>query len=219
MFTKTSVSLLIVGLTFFVGCTTTRTSDTARTGIEQLLSSNAVDQTMNKTPLPPLRGRSVFLEEKYLDSVDKGYIVGTLRQKLLTGGAKLVDKKEDSEVTIEICSGGVGTDNVQSFLGVPGMALPGPVPIEIPEIRLFEKSSQFGTAKLGVVAYATETGETLHDMGPQLARADDSSWSVMGLGPFQSGSVRDEVNINTSTTDFTARVANGVNSGSSSKFR
>lgn len=217
MFTKTSVSLLIVGLTFFAGCTTTRTSDTARTGIEQLLISNAVDQTMNKTALPPLRGRSVFLEEKYLDSVDKGYIVGTLRQKLLSGGAKLVDKKEASEVTIEICSGGVGTDNVSSFLGVPGMALPGPVPIEIPEIRLFEKSSQFGTAKLGVVAYATETGETLHDTGAQLARADDSSWSVMGIGPFQSGSVRDEVNVNTGATDFTARVANGVNSAT--RFR
>lgn len=210
--TKTSVSLLIVGLTLFVGCTTTRTSDTSRTGIEQLLISNAVDQTLNKTTLPPLRGRSVFLEEKYLDSVDKGYIVGTLRQKLLAGGAKLVDKKEDSEVTVELCSGGVGTDNVQSFVGVPGMALPGPVPIEIPEIRLWEKSSQYGTAKLGVVAYATETGEPLHDSGTALARADDSSWSVMGLGPFQSGTVRDEVLLNTSGTDFTSRVANSANS-------
>ena len=70
--------------------------------------------------------------------------------------------------------------------------------------------AQYDAAKLGVVAYATETGETLHDMNAQLARADDSSWSVLGIGPFQSGTVRDEVNINTGATDFTARVANGV---------
>ena len=163
------------------GCTSSRTSDTARTGIEQLLISNAIDQTLAKTSLPAVQGRKVFLEDKYLDSVDKGYLVGSLRQKLLGSGARLVDKKEDSEITLEVVSGGIGTDNVESYLGVPGLSVPG-MPIELPEVRLYEKSSQFGTAKISMVAYATESGEMLYDVGRHLARADDSSWSMFGVG-------------------------------------
>ena len=199
------LSLFLVGLS--VGCTTTRTSDTSRTGMEQLLISNAVDQTLDKTALPEVNGRKVFLDPQFLDSVDKGYIVGSLRQRLLAAGASLVDAKEGSDITVEVVSGGVGTDNVQTYLGVPGLAVPG-LPVEIPEVRMYERSSQFGTAKLGVVAYATDTGAMVFDGGRALARADDSRWSVMGIGPFQEGSVRDEVNSATGQYSAIPRVAN-----------
>ncbi len=204
------VSFLLAATVFATGCTTTRTSDTSRTGMEQLLISNAIDQTLDKVSFEPTRGRKVFLEEKFLESVDKAYIVGSLRHKLLVSGAVLVDKKEDSEITLEIRSGGVGTDNVESFVGIPGMAVPGPAPIEIPEIRVYEQASQFGTAKLGMIAYTTESGQVLFDSARTLARADDNRWSIAGVGPFQSGSVRNEVNANTANTDMTLRVANAL---------
>lgn len=206
-----SAAACLIAATLFAGCTTTRTTDTARTGMEQLLISNAVDQTLNKVALPPVTGRKVFVEEKYLEAVDKGYIVGSLRQRLMANGAHVVDAKEGSDLTLEVFSGGVGTDNVESYVGIPGLTVPG-LPVEIPEVRVYEKKSQFGTAKLGMVAYATTTGDLLYDSGKSLARADDSRWSVMGIGPFQEGSVREEVNRNTSATDFTARVANSVDS-------
>ena len=82
------------------------------------------------------------------------------------------------------------------------------MPVEIPEVRIYEKKSQFGTAKLNVIAYDTPSGQMVYDGSGTLARADDSNWSVLGLGPFQQGSVRNEVNRNTGDTDFTARVAN-----------
>ena len=208
---KSSIYICCIAMiATLTGCTTTRTSDTARTGMEQLLISNAVDQTLNKTAIPPVEGRKVFIEEKYLDgAVDKGYVIARTRQKLLNHGAFLVDKKEDSEITIELCSGGVGTDNVASFIGLPGLTVPG-LPIELPEIRMYEKSSQFGTAKIGLVSYATGNGQLIYDSGTPLARADDSRWSVLGIGPFQNGTVREEVNINTADTDFTSRVATKV---------
>ena len=84
------------------------------------------------------------------------------------------------------------------------------MPVELPEVRLYEKKSQFGTAKLGVIAYDTPSGQMVYDGNNTLARADDSNWTVLGLGPFQEGSVRNEVNRNTADTDFTARVANSV---------
>lgn len=209
MLRNLSVAFAVCILSISFGCTSARKSDTARTGIEQLLISNAVDQTLDKTSLPDVAGRKVFLDPQYLDSVDKGYIVGSLRQRLLAAGASLVDAKDGSDITIEVVSGGVGTDNVESYLGVPGLAVPG-VPVEIPVVRLYEKSSQFGTAKLGLVAYASASGEMVHNGGSSIARADDSKWSVLGIGPFQQGTVRDEVNLATGSSDFTARVANSV---------
>ena len=207
--TRLTLALVLVACAAFVGCSTTRTTDTARTGMEQLLISNAVDQTIAKTALPDVAGQKVFLEEKYLDSVDKGYIIGSLRRKLLNAGAMLVDKKEDSQITVELCSGGVGTDNVERYVGMPGLTVPG-LPVELPEVRLYEKKSQFGTAKLNVVAYDTPSGQMVYDGSGTLARADDSNWTILGLGPFQDGSVRSEVNRNTADTDFTARVANTI---------
>lgn len=199
-------SLLVLSM----GCTTTRTSDTSRTGMEQLLLSNAVDQTLDNTPLPPVSGRKVFLDTQFLDSVDKGYIIGSLRQRLLNNGALLSDKKEDSEMTLEVCSGGVGTDNINSFIGIPGLALPGPLPIQLPEVRMFEKVSQFGTAKISLVAYSTANGQLIFDSGKSLARSDDNRWSMMGIGPFQSGSVRQDLQTANSRRNYNSQMANSA---------
>ena len=185
--------LLAIGILVLASCTTTRTSNTARTGVEQLLVSNAVDQALDKIPLPPVTGKKVYLEEKYLDCVDKGYLIGSIREKLLQSGAMLVGQQGDSEITMEIRSGGVGTDNVDSFVGSPSVALPGPIPLQLPEVRLYERFSQYGTAKIALVAYQTSSGQMLFDSGKQLARGNDSRWSVLGVGPFQSGSVRNEI--------------------------
>ena len=87
------------------GCTTTRMSDTSRTGMEQLLISNAVDQSLEKVDFASLQNRNVFVEEKYLDCVDKGYIAGSIRHRVLQRGARLTDKREDADVVLEVRSG------------------------------------------------------------------------------------------------------------------
>lgn len=200
--------LFLSSILLIAACTTTRMSHTSRTGIEQLLLSNAVDQALEKTPLPPVDGKKVYLEEKYLDCVDKGYLIGSIREKLLQAGGHLVGKPEDSEVTIEIRSGAIGTDNVDRFVGMPAIAMPGPLPISLPEVRLYERTSQFGTAKIALVAYQTATGQMIFDSGRQLARGDDSRWSIMGIGPFQTGTVRQEVAAGTNGSSI--RLAGGT---------
>ena len=82
--------------------------------------------------------------------------------------------------------------------------------MELPEVRLYEKNSQYGTAKLGLVAYNSNSGELVFDSGRPLARADDSRWAVMGIGPFHSGSVRNEIKQGTGEIDLTTRVAESV---------
>ena len=52
-----------------VGCSSRKRSDTARTGREQLLISNAVDQSLSKCDFSAFQGAKVFVEDKYLESI------------------------------------------------------------------------------------------------------------------------------------------------------
>lgn len=191
------LAILITLIVQGIGCTTTRTSETSRTGMEQLLLSNAVDQSLNKLNFAGLRGQSVYLDDQFLECVDKGYVLGSVRQRVLNVGGRLVAKPEESDVVLEVRSGGIGTDNVESYVGMPGIALPGPMPVELPEVKLWNRVSQMGTAKIGVVAYDTRGRYLLNHGGHAMARADDNNWFILGVGPFQNGTVREEIQVAT----------------------
>ena len=177
---------------FLTGCTSTMTSNTARTAKEQMLLSDAVERSLTKVDFTPLAGQQVFIEEKYLECVDKPFVVGTIRHQAMRSGARLVDTADTADVVMELRSGGVGTDTSEAFLGTPEIALPGM--LTVPEIRLAERKTQFGYAKLGMVLYDAKTREVLGDGGLSLAQSDDNNWFLLGVGPFQNGSLKENVN-------------------------
>jgi hypothetical protein len=184
---------LLLGLVVSTGgCTSTKQSNTSRTATEQLLISNAVDQSLNKIDFTPLAGTAVFVEEKYIDCVDKGYIIGSVRHKLLQAGATLATKPEEADAIMEVRSGGVGTDVTSSYLGVPGFTAPGM--IGIPDIKLATRDSQKAVAKIGIVVYSVTSKRELGEGGVSMARADDTNTYVLGFGPQQSGTLQYEVN-------------------------
>lgn len=176
---------------FSLGCASTKTSNTARTAKEQMLLSNAVDQSLEKVDFTPLYDQKVFLQEKYLECVDKPYVVGSVRHRVLRAGGYVVDKPEDADIVMEVRSGGVGTDTNESFLGTPEIALPGM--LTIPEIRLAERKSQFGYAKIGLVLFDADSKKILGDGGVAMAESNDSNSFVMGIGPFQNGTLKSDV--------------------------
>lgn len=191
---------LVVGLLASLGCTTIKRSDTARTGLEQLLVSSAVDHSLNRIDWSPIRGASVYVETKYLDCVDKNYVIVGVHQRLLAAGCTLVDKAEDSNVTIELGSGAVGTDRQESFLGIPEISMPSSQ-IAIPKFAIFTREKSHGTAKLAVLAYDTKSKLPVISSGT-LARSDHANWSLLGAGPVISGSVPNEVYAATRETDW-----------------
>ena len=173
----------------FTGCATTTTSNTARTGSEQLLISSAIDRAMSNVRFNDFAGYNVFIDPQYLDgTVDKGYLIGTLRSKVLQGGGKLVAAADAADLVLEARSGGVGTDNEENYIGVPSLGFPG-LPIEIPEIKFLSRNTQMGTAKIGLVCYDAKTGEALGAGGEATALAHNKDTYVLGVGPFRSGSV------------------------------
>ncbi|TWU35295.1 hypothetical protein Q31b_53910 [Novipirellula aureliae] len=174
-----------------VGCASTTTSNTSRTGTEQLLISAAIDRAFSNVQFEDLAGYSVFIDEKYLDSVDKGYLVSSLRQKVLGSGGKLVPALDQADVVLEPRSGGVGTDSQESFVGIPAIGIPG-LPIELPEIKVASRATQMGTAKIGLTCYDAKTGMSLGGGGEATALTHNNDTYVFGVGPFRSGSVLDQ---------------------------
>ena len=183
--------LITVSHLLCTGCASTSTSNTARTAKEQLLLSDAVEQSLSKVDFRPLQGQRVFVDEKYLECVDKPYIVGSVRHNVMRSGAFLMDKAEDADVIMELRSGGVGTDTSEAFVGTPEIALPGM--LSIPEIRLAERRNQLGYAKIGMLLYDAKSRQVLGDGGVAMARSDDNNWFLFGMGPVQSGSLKKNV--------------------------
>lgn len=178
-----------------VGCTTARQSNTARTAREQLLISNAVDQALSKVDFTAFQGSKVFVDDKYLECSDKGYVVGSIRHRLMVNGATIAAKPEEADVAMELRSGSVGTDNADSYVGIPQIVLPGM--LTLPEVKLITRNRQTALAKIGLVAYDTKSHELLGAGGVSSSEADDSNLFVFGVGPFQSGSAREELNSTT----------------------
>jgi len=185
--------MLLSTLLACCGCATTKSSDTARTGVEQLLISSATDQALDKISFEPVRGAKVFVETKYLDCVDKNYIIVAVHQRLMRAGAALVDKAEDAQVVCELGEGAVGTDRQDFFVGIPQIPLPPPSPISVPKLELFTRTRATGTAKLTVLAYDAKTRAPVIDSGIALARADYRQWNLLGTSPVISGRVPDEI--------------------------
>lgn len=188
-------SVLLTGL-IACGCTTAHTTNTARTSTEQLLISNAVDHALDKVDFRPFAGQAVYLEEKYVDCVDKNYVIASIRHRLLTSGASLVTSADSASIVVEPRSGGVGTVSSESFVGVPEIALPGMV--TLPEVRFMTRTRQEGTAKIGLVAYDPKSGHVLGPGGQSLARSDDNNWYVVGVGPYRSGTLKSDLKRGTS---------------------
>ncbi len=188
-----SGSIVLLLLCVANGCASMKQSDTARTGIEQLLISSAADRALAKVDLQPIAGAKIYIEEKYLECVDKNYILVALHQRLMHNGCTLVAKAEDAQVVVEVGSGGVGTDRSESFIGIPEIPLPPPSPISVPKLALFERVRAMGTVKLVLLAYDAKTHVAVVNSGYVLARADHRATNMFGLGGVNSGSVHDEL--------------------------
>ncbi len=178
-----------------VGCGTTRMTDTTRAASEMLLVSGAVDTAIAQIDCSPLSGRCIFLDVQYLDgTVDKGYVISSLRQHFLAHGVKLNEERKTADVIVEARSGAVGTDrNSVLLLGTPQISVPVVVtgqPSQIPEIALLKKTDMKGVAKLAVFAYDRKSGEAVWQSGLVDSRSTLKDLWVFGAGPFSSGTIK-----------------------------
>ena len=207
-------------LPFCAGCATTKTSNTARTATEQLLLSNAIDQSLNKVDFSAMHGRNVFIDQAYLDGVDKQYVLASLRHHLLYNGVHLAAAADKADMILEPRSGGIGTDTTESYYGIPGISLPGGM-FTMPEIKLVTRTNQNATAKIGLAAYDAGERGIVGGGGVSIAKATHNNWNFLGVGPFVTGTMNKELKSATSSDvyDPSADLPRSVAFGSASPRR
>jgi hypothetical protein len=210
-----------LAVTLLIGCGTTREYKAT----EQLVMSAAVDRSIAKIDFRPLSGRKVFLDTSYLNHV-KGesfvnaeYVTSALRQQIVAAGCLIQDTNTAADVIIEARIGALGADDHRVTFGIPANTavasavslIPGaPNLPSFPEIALARREAREAAAKVAAFAYDRETRAPLWQsgVGSSLATARDT-W-VMGVGPFQGGSIREQ----TKLAGSTIRIGEGNRRGS-----
>jgi hypothetical protein len=176
------------------GCGTVKQTGTPRTGTEQILLTNAWDEALQKIDFRPLAGVPIYLDTQYLDgTIDKGWIVSSLRQSMLAQGVLLRSKPEQALWVVEARVGAYGTDSYNWLVGIPQTTIPPTLPGvpagTVPEMPLVKKSDQFAHTKLALFAYDRAAGQLVWRSGTQLASANAKDVYLGGVGPIQSGTI------------------------------
>ena len=196
------VTALIALLSIVGGCGTTR----EYRATEQLVLSDAVDTSVAKLDFRPLTGRKVYLDASYLrqvktDSfVNTEYVTSALRQQIVAAGCLIQDAAAEADVIVEARIGTLGADDHRVTFGLPEnnvvsaavSLIPGaPAISAIPEIALARRESRVAAVKVSAFAYDRNTRAPVWQSGVDRATATAKDTWVLGVGPFQSGSIRD----------------------------
>jgi Family of unknown function (DUF6655) len=191
----------------FCGCATVRVTDPYYTATQLFLESEASRKAVDQITVNELRDRKVFVDTTYLTTAyqsvpslsfnqvpqDYLYLVADLRARLLLSGVRLVEKRADADVVLEVRTGGVGVDHQEFLLGLTNLTIPtegvANVPIQTPELAIIKSTKQFGFASIAVVAYWQDTGEIIASSGPFIGRTAREDYWILGIGPRTVGNI------------------------------
>lgn len=181
--------MMVIGLTLpmaliLSGCGSRRVTDSPRTGSEQLIISAAVDTAVQQLDFSFLEDRRVFIDDRYVERLDKPFVVASVRSRAWQAGVIVVSDREECDYVLELRSGAVGVDRTDLIIGIPETAIPSPGgAVALPEAALYKSVRQTGVCRLSFVAYRRDTNEMFYAGGPAYGFADERSWWVFGAGP------------------------------------
>lgn len=195
-----STGLLIVLLPLLSGCG----KMLSNSATEQLLTSDAVDQTISKIDFNTLGNKKVYFDTSYIKNikgvgfVNGDYIISSLRQQIVAANCLIQEKKEDADYVIEARVGTLATNGHEVNYGIPAsnmlssaatLVSSAPVIPTIPEISLAKKNNQIAAAKISVFAYNQKTRERVWQSGVLQSKSTARDTWILGAGPFQRGTI------------------------------
>ncbi len=181
------------------GCTSVRITDPERTATEQFLLSEAARSAVEQLSVNALRGRQTYIEDAYFAASERQFVLAELRAHLITNGVAVTNDRENSDVVVEVRSGGVGIDRYSFLLGIPPVLAPesvtgvggagGSDPLVTPEIALIKNIKQYGFASVAFIAYWADSGELVSSSGPFIGKSYRQDWWFFGVGPRTIGNI------------------------------
>ncbi|MBK28658.1 MAG: hypothetical protein CMO77_07465 [Verrucomicrobiales bacterium] len=190
LISRLSLALLI---SICTGCVNKiRMTEPTRSLGEQLLISTSIDRSLSlldPEAIGRLKGFKVFISSTYIKTLDQEYLVGSLRDILLSNGALVVDESENADMIVEVRSGANSLDTSNATLGISeDQSLPNPVtgaPVALPEIAFYKKENNLASTKLAIVAYKAKSREHVFSSGTLLGGAFDKHFQVLGIIRFR----------------------------------
>ena len=165
-----------------------RMTEPIRSVGEQLLFSTAIDRALSELDLEAigrLKGFKVYLSTVYLQTLDQEYLLGSLRDLLLSSGVLVVDDIAQAEMIVEVRSGANSLDSATVTAGIAeDQALPNPItgaPVALPELAFFKKQNNVSLTKVALVAYHADSREHIFSSGTLLGGAYDRHYQFLGL--------------------------------------
>lgn len=178
------LGLLLVG--FMSACSTThKTTQTARTPIEQLLLSEAVSRSLSQQPTESLQipqNAGVVLDTSGI-SGDQGYVKEVIIGWLGGQGYRIQNDVAQATHKINVIVESFGTEFEDTFFGLPPIQ-GGLIPISTPELALFKAQNQTGYVKLYLNIYELPTGRFVQTVKPYLGQTYYDDYTVMFLFKF-----------------------------------
>jgi hypothetical protein len=173
-------SLLLFTALLLPGCTTNKTTTTARAATEQLLLSTATDHALQKAGFEIFAGKKVFLDATYFDSYDSKYVLGTIRDAISRAGAMLESNLTNSEVIIEARSGALAINDSSSLFGIPALTVPVPLAgsLQTPELAFYKAEKQRSVAKIALLAFVRQSQAHVYSSGPLDGKSYDKRYKI-----------------------------------------
>lgn len=172
-----------------LGCATTREqSKTARTSIEQLLLSHAVERSLADIAVPLPRDATVSVETVGL-TFDQPFVRRLVEHQLGGKGLRVREKPEDAEYLVRVIVQGLGTEQDNSFFGMPPVSSV-LLPFALPELAIYDKKLQYGVARLSLAFFERATGRFIVSTRPYEGKAYYKQYVVLFFIGFQSTDLR-----------------------------
>lgn len=204
---RAALSVLGLCLCLSVGCGTTKQYEAT----QQLMASDAVDTAIARIDFTALNGQKVYFDTEYIKNykgigfTNAEYVISSLRQQMYAAGLKMQTTRDNADYIVEGRVGALGSDDHEVVYGLPpsnalssaasavsaASGVPAAIPA-IPELSVAKRKDQVAAAKIGVFAYDRETGERVWQSGLKVSRATSKDLWVLGVGPFQRGTIYDD---------------------------
>lgn len=181
-------ALFMIGMGLFTGCHTSKLTEPMRTASELLMLSYSADHAIEKMDLSSLKGKRVFMDVQYFESVDKAYVLGALREKLGKDGAILLTSEDKAEFIVEPRNRGLGVDVRSSLFGIPAMDIPVPLAgrISSPELAIYKAEKADGIASFVLAAYRKSEGLDLEISSEGAAESKFNQYRILGFIKWRS---------------------------------
>ena len=175
-------------------CAATRTTTTEHTAVEQALLSYTASKAFHTIDFSKLAGSNVFIEKIVLPhryprpnlgttsqwhEINPNFLRSLLERELLKAGATVLEKKESSDLSLDLVCDVAAIDDSEFVMGLPSIPIPvaGSGTVSTPEISLFSSKRQAGKVRFSVIG--KKDGKIAFMQKSKAARKYYSRWSML----------------------------------------